>query len=50
MSDETAHNDAILEFFFFWSAITTKFDDDGQTARLRRKQIYTVVATEPWKE
>jgi len=36
-NDETAYNDASLEFF--WSVITTKFDDVGQTARFRRKHI-----------
>jgi len=44
-NDETAYNDASLEFF--GSVITTKFDDDGQTARFRRKHIYTVVAIVP---
>ena len=35
-------NDAILEFFR--SVTKKKFDDDGQTARFRRKHIDTVVA------
>ena len=47
-NDETAYNDAILAFF--WSVITTKFDDDGQTARFHRKHINTVVAIVPWKK
>jgi len=31
---EIVYNDKILEFF--WSVITTKFNDDGRTARCRR--------------